>query len=236
MKDKIQKDNTILAIGQLKIEQTNIAKELGKTYERLEKEKAKIIQIFDATEKLKEKAKEWEQKRIDEQKGIELIKDSHKREIGRHKNNIKDVLFEKKTQIGKLEGLNFRIMNAEKRLEELEKLKEKEKEELIKIEELNKIKLELEKKIQLLRNDYNILGEKNSILKSSYNKKIKELKKWIIETEIKANRLKEEANQSEYRIKRFNDEYIRKNKDLQIYIKRAEIVYHKAFPKLKMNV
>lgn len=236
MKKEVQEKNIKLTIGELEIERTKAAKKLGKVLEEQKKEERVILELLEKAKKVKDKMKEWEQKRIDEEERIKQSRERQKLEIIKHISYTKNLGRNKVIQIKKLEGINFRIMNGENQLNDLLK---RIKDRKIKVEDMNKLietKPQILKEIELLREDFNKLKSKHSILKTDCNVRARELKKVVIEAEEKTFKLKEEAEKAEYRLTRFDREYNRKNEDLRIYIRRVAKVYKKAFPGLTMKL
>lgn len=236
MKDDIKIKNAELTLNGLRLGQVEASKKLSDIYKKIELQKEEIKKGMEIVEKLRAGVGIVRIRREQEEQRIQQLREQNKREIIKHLGNVKELELEKKERIKKLEGLNFRIMNAEKRENELKKECEKRKIDIEQIKEELKIKNQLIKKIEKLREMNNKLMERNAILEGKYNVMMKDLNIQVKETDKKTKEILEEANQSEYRLSNFNTEYARKKQDLEIYIKRVQIKYEKAFPHLKMKL
>ena len=239
MNDEIKVKNLKLEIEQLEQERKIAAEKLSVFYKELEQDKwgeRGVKELLDLVEKAKKRMWEWEIKQQQSQEIINRLKKQQKREILRHLSYVRDLEDEKKQYIKKLEGLNFRIMNAEKQYNELNEKNKQLENEVQKMNETLKDKDELTESLEALREEYNKLLYRYSILAGEYNNKMVNLKKQVNEANQQTGRLQEEANQAEYKIKSFNNEYIRKMKDMSIYIKRTEAKFKKAFPGLEMKL
>ena len=152
------------------------------------------------------------------------------------KNELKDIHLEKNKQIKKLEGLNFRIINAEKRIDDLIEIKGSYKITEIDIEKLKKIENEVKERASNIAKENIALTKINKLLSIDNSKKIEGFNKTVENKEEQLKELETKIAQAKNSLDQLNFEARRTKKDCDIYVRRAEKVYSTAFPKLKMKI
>ena len=96
MKEKVEKKNINLTIGELKIEQTKAAKELGKIYEESKKIRKETLNILIRKQNTIEK---WKSNLDTIKQNIDTIRRSQNNELLRHLKTIKSLEKEKKERV-----------------------------------------------------------------------------------------------------------------------------------------
>ena len=225
-------ENIRLLTGQLEADKSQAAKDLANLYKEQEKVKRETLVLLEQS---KEKLNEWENRSKVLSEETEEVRKQQKSEKLVHLTEIGKLERNKKDLVKKLEGLNFRILNAENLETKLGTRKKSLEIEIAEFDKIIPVKSKLQGELDKLREQYNELSEKYLVLEGNYNTKTKDLEERILKANQKVEQLQKEAFEAEERLRRFNDDYSRKDKDLKIYIKRAEKFYEKAFPTLKIK-
>ena len=233
MDNKVIKKNVELEIASLKEERAQIALKLTGEYADFERVVKKMKVIVKKLEKRVDVATE---NRISQENENKSLIGRQKKDTFKHLKIIKSLKVIEKQKIRKLEGLNFRIMNAERTAGDLGRDIVMRKEDVKNLETLQKTKVQLEKDISRFRLELNSTMIKLDVIKPKYVKKISQLKTDMKNINDIVINLEKRATLAKYAITDFGNELARKKKDLNIYIKRAEKKYKKAFPHLIMKL
>lgn len=236
MKTKTKINNIELQLGTLQQERAQEAKKLTSVIKERDKVLLYISNKIDDIERLKAKIEVLNGK-------VKIEKEATKKEILKRKgviksakNELKEIRVDKNKELKKLEGLNFRIMNAEKQIDDLIEIKggyEITQEQVDKLKKLEESVKERASKIGKdnikLKKENELLSINNSKIVKGFNKTVDNKQKQMETLDIKIAKAKNQLDKLVIDSRRIRQ-------DCDIYVERAEKKYSKVFPKLKMNL
>lgn len=228
--------NSELKLAGLKQEIVQVTRELSSIYERRDQAKKELIEEY---RKAQNRAKELDSREEElsvRRREIEAEREKLKKEALEHIGTIRNLKKEEKELMKQVSRLSSYVLGTDEELksksDRIQVLDKKIKDSKIIEEEISRLEKEHASKIQsvdILQKNIGKLKDQEKELITTFNQKLGEIQR-------KAEIAVDQAVKAQDRNTTLDKEYDKKVKDLDVYIKRAEIVYKKAFPKRIMRL